>query len=58
VFFYLPSMLLSGFMFSFEGMPAWAPTVGAAPCTSSSPGTQKPNRTGAVSDLIILPDGI
>jgi ABC-2 type transport system permease protein len=24
VFFYLPSMLLSGFMFPFEGMPVWA----------------------------------
>src|SRR5260370_11088300 len=24
VFFYLPSMLLSGFMFPFQGMPAWA----------------------------------
>lgn len=28
VFFYLPSMLLSGFMFPFEGMPVWARTVG------------------------------
>jgi ABC-2 type transport system permease protein len=28
VFFYLPSMLLSGFMFPFQGMPAWARTVG------------------------------
>ncbi len=28
VFFYLPSMLLSGFMFPFEGMPAWARTLG------------------------------
>src|SRR5258707_8531057 len=24
VFFYLPSMLLSGFMFPFQGMPGWA----------------------------------
>lgn len=30
VFFYLPSMLLSGFMFPFEGMPAWARTLGNA----------------------------
>jgi ABC-2 type transport system permease protein len=30
VFFYLPSMLLSGFMFPFEGMPAWARTIGEA----------------------------
>jgi ABC-2 type transport system permease protein len=30
VFFYLPSMLLSGFLFPFEGMPAWARTVGEA----------------------------
>lgn len=30
VFFYLPSMLLSGFMFPFEGMPAWARTLGSA----------------------------
>jgi len=24
VFFYLPSMLFSGFMFPFQGMPSWA----------------------------------
>jgi ABC-2 type transport system permease protein len=28
VFFYLPSMLLSGFMFPFEGMPIWAQRIG------------------------------
>jgi ABC-2 type transport system permease protein len=28
VFFYLPSMLLSGFMFPFEGMPGWARSIG------------------------------
>jgi ABC-2 type transport system permease protein len=28
VFFYLPSMLLSGFMFPFEGMPGWAKALG------------------------------
>jgi ABC-2 type transport system permease protein len=28
VFFYLPSMLLSGFMFPFQGMPSWAQAVG------------------------------
>jgi ABC-2 type transport system permease protein len=28
VFFYLPSMLLSGFMFPFQGMPLWARTIG------------------------------
>lgn len=28
VFFYLPSMLLSGFMFPFQGMPAWARMIG------------------------------
>jgi ABC-2 type transport system permease protein len=28
VFFYLPSMLLSGFMFPFHGMPAWAQGIG------------------------------
>jgi ABC-2 type transport system permease protein len=28
VFFFLPSMLLSGFMFPFRGMPPWAQTVG------------------------------
>jgi ABC-2 type transport system permease protein len=30
VFFYLPSMLLSGFMFPFQGMPPWAQTLGEA----------------------------
>jgi ABC-2 type transport system permease protein len=30
VFFYLPSMLLSGFMFPFEGMPKWARLIGEA----------------------------
>jgi ABC-2 type transport system permease protein len=28
VFFYLPSMFLSGFMFPFLGMPAWARNIG------------------------------
>lgn len=27
-FFFLPSMLLSGFMFPFRGMPVWAQTIG------------------------------
>ena len=30
VFFFLPSLLLSGFMFPFRGMPAWAQVVGSA----------------------------
>src|SRR5216683_2212237 len=30
VFFYLPSMLLSGFMFPFQVMPAWASAIGEA----------------------------
>ncbi len=29
VFFFLPSMLLSGFMFPFRAMPSWAQAVGA-----------------------------
>jgi ABC-2 type transport system permease protein len=28
VFFYLPSMLLSGFLFPFQGMPGWARAIG------------------------------
>jgi len=28
VFFYLPSMLLSGFMFPFQGMPSWTQALG------------------------------
>ena len=29
-FFFLPSMLLTGFMFPFRGMPGWAQTIGEA----------------------------
>jgi ABC-2 type transport system permease protein len=29
-FFFLPSMLLSGFMFPFRAMPEWAQTMGEA----------------------------
>lgn len=29
VFFFLPSLLLSGFMFPFRGMPGWAQTIGS-----------------------------
>jgi ABC-2 type transport system permease protein len=28
-FFFLPSMLLSGFMFPFRGMPEWAQAIGS-----------------------------
>jgi ABC-2 type transport system permease protein len=30
MFFFLPSILLSGFMFPFEGMPGWAQAIGSA----------------------------
>ena len=30
LFFFLPSILLSGFMFPFRGMPTWAQTIGEA----------------------------
>jgi ABC-2 type transport system permease protein len=29
-FFFLPNILLSGFMFPFRGMPEWAQIIGAA----------------------------
>ena len=29
-FFFRPSMLLSGFMFPFRGMPGWAQLIGQA----------------------------
>jgi ABC-2 type transport system permease protein len=29
-FFFLPSMLLTGFMFPFRGMPSWAQSIGEA----------------------------
>ena len=28
VFYFLPSLLLSGFMFPYRGMPGWAQTLG------------------------------
>mgnify|MGYP003343691240 CR=1 FL=1 len=28
VFFFMPSLLLSGFMFPFQGMPRWAQAIG------------------------------
>jgi ABC-2 type transport system permease protein len=28
MFFFLPNMLLSGFMFPFRGMPGWAQVIG------------------------------
>lgn len=30
IFFYLPSLLLSGFLFPFQGMPGWARAIGEA----------------------------
>src|SRR5437899_10775173 len=30
LFFFLPSLLLSGFLFPFRGMPGWAQTLGQA----------------------------
>jgi ABC-2 type transport system permease protein len=30
MFFFLPSMLLSGFMFPYRGMPEWAQVIGEA----------------------------
>ena len=30
LFFFLPSMLLSGFMFPYRGMPEWAQVLGEA----------------------------
>jgi ABC-2 type transport system permease protein len=30
MFFFLPSMLLSGFMFPYRGMPGWAQVLGEA----------------------------
>ena len=32
-FYFLPSILLSGFMFPFRGMPHWAQWIGAIPVT-------------------------
>ena len=29
IFFFLPSLMLSGFMFPFRGMPAWAQALGS-----------------------------
>jgi ABC-2 type transport system permease protein len=29
VFFFLPSLLLSGFMFPFQAMPGWAQAIGS-----------------------------
>jgi len=50
VFFYLPSMLLSGFMFPFQGMPVWARIIGEAlPLT---------HIVRATRDVLLKGDGI
>ena len=36
-FFFLPSMLLSGFMFPFRGMPGWAQAIGRGPAAHAFP---------------------
>ena len=37
MFFFLPSMLLSGFLFPFRGMPEWAQVVGRTPAAHPFP---------------------
>jgi ABC-2 type transport system permease protein len=54
VFFYLPSMLLSGFMFPFQGMPAWARTIGEAlPLTHFVRATRGVVLKGAGASLVV-----
>src|SRR6266481_5441750 len=53
VFFYLPSMLLSGFMFPFQGMPVWARTIGETlPLTHFVRATRGVLLKGAGADLV------
>jgi ABC-2 type transport system permease protein len=54
VFFYLPSMLLSGFMFPFHGMPAWAQAIGnALPLTHFVRATRGVLLRGAGGGLVV-----
>jgi len=53
IFFYLPSMLLSGFMFPFQGMPVWARTIGETlPLTHFVRATRGVLLKGAGADLV------
>jgi ABC-2 type transport system permease protein len=61
IFFFLPSMLLSGFMFPFRGMPGWAQVIGnilplthflpivRASCSKATAFPPSPNTSGRFS---------
>ncbi|MGH2616481.1 MAG: ABC transporter permease [Thermomicrobiales bacterium] len=54
VFFYLPSMVLSGFMFPFQGMPGWAQTIGEMlPLTHFVRATRGVLLIGADASLVV-----
>lgn len=54
VFFYLPSMLLSGFMFPFKGMPVWAQMIGnVLPLTHFVRITRDVLLKGKSADLVV-----
>jgi len=55
VFFYLPSMLLSGFMFPFAAMPAWARAIGRAlPLTHFVQAARDVLLKGAGPDVVVM----
>lgn len=62
VLFYLPSMLLSGFMFSFRGMPLWARSIGELlPLTHyvrAARGAILRNDSAAMVAMEMLPVGV
>ena len=62
-FFFLPSLLLSGYMFPFRGMPGWAQDIGEVPAADAFPARRARNfaerqrpggsRAGSLADCAV-----